>query len=186
MSGFEVRLLDGTVDRPAFDCGNPSLTRYFREQAAQDVRRRVAFCFVASDADGLIGYYTLASATVGLLDLPSAQRKKLPNYGEVPCVLLGRLAIASERQGNGFGAALLADALERTLRADIAAHAILVDPLDDTAQSFYARFGFIHAVESQPKRMFLSLVTVATAMQRAGEPPGAPPPDRSRRKRPAG
>ncbi len=167
MSGFQVAALDGSIDRQSFDCGNEFLTRYFHQQATQDIRRRVAFCFVATDAEGIIGYYTLASATVSLRDLADEHKKKLPRYGEVPCVLMGRLAVALDRKRLGFGAALLADALQRSLRADIAAHAMIVDPIDREAGAFYAKHGFIHALPHRPARMFLSLVTAAAASQQA-------------------
>lgn len=166
-SGFQIAALTDAVDRKGFECGNASLTRYFLQQATQDIRRRVAFCFVASDDNGVIGYYTLASATVSLADLAPALKKKLPKYGEVPCVLLGRLAVAKGRQKQGYGGGLLADALDRALKADIAAHAILTDPIDDDAKTFYAKHGFIHVLESKPERMFLSLVTAASAAQQA-------------------
>jgi len=163
--GFRIVALDESVNREPFDCGNESLTRYFQQQATQDIRRRVAFCFVASDYEGLIGYYTLASAIVSLSDLPAERRKKLPKYGDVPCVLLGRLAVVKARQKKGFEGDMLADALDRALKSDIAAHAMLTDPLD--SETFYAKHGFIQALESSPKRMFLSLVTAANAAQRA-------------------
>lgn len=167
MSALEIKGLEPSVDRNSFDCGNEALTRYFREQATQDIRRRVAFCFAAYDEAGVIGYYTLASATVLLRDLADDLKKKLPKYGEVPCVLMGRLAIAATRQGLGFGAVLLADALERAFKSDIASHAMIVDPIDVAAAAFYARFGFIHALESNPTRMYLPLATAAAARQKA-------------------
>jgi GNAT superfamily N-acetyltransferase len=170
VSGLQIVALDDSVDRNAFDCGNESLTRYFRQQATQDIRRRVAFCYVATDDAGLIGYYTLASASVRLADLPDAQKKKLPGYGDVPCVLLGRLAIGVDRQGKGYGGDLLVDAIERALKADLASHAMLADPIDARAEAFYAHHGFIHAIESMPNRMFFNLVTAAKAAQKAAQP----------------
>ena len=51
--------------RCRFDCGVPTLNRYLRELATQDVRRGVASCFVALDADdAIIGSYTLVAAHI--------------------------------------------------------------------------------------------------------------------------
>lgn len=172
--GFYVTRLDDSIDREQFECGKEPLNRYFKQQATQDIRRRVAFCFVAADDEGVIGYYTLASATVSLSALQLEVRKRLPKYGEVPCVLLGRLAVATTRQGQGYGSVLLADALHKALNADIAAHAMLTDPKDVAAEAFYAKHGFIRALESDPSRMYLSLVTATNAAQRA-QAPAAPP-----------
>jgi hypothetical protein len=47
-------------DRASCDCGEEALDRYFKTQAIQDIRRRVANCFVAVEASGVVaGYYTI-------------------------------------------------------------------------------------------------------------------------------
>ena len=62
---FRQVLLDAEHDRKRFDSGSTQLDRYFREQVSQDIRRRVAACFVAvTDEQRVAGYYTLASASV--------------------------------------------------------------------------------------------------------------------------
>jgi GNAT superfamily N-acetyltransferase len=129
--------------RAGFASCSDALDRYFREQVSQDVRRKVASCFVAVDAGGaVVGYYTLASAAVPLTGLPPEQTKKLPHYPDVPAVLLGRLAIAKSEQGRGLGAMLVADALLRASRSEIAAYAMLVDAKDENAAGFYEHLGF--------------------------------------------
>ena len=67
---LRIRTLDAAHDRTAFQCGEPALDRYFREQAAQDGRRRIANCFVALDVDAVAGFYTLSSASIPLPDVP--------------------------------------------------------------------------------------------------------------------
>jgi ribosomal protein S18 acetylase RimI-like enzyme len=109
---FRLVTLDAGHDRKRFDSGSAPLDRYLREQAAQDIRRRVAACFVAvTDEQRIAGYYTLASASVALNDLPEATAKKLPRYPSVPAVRMGRLAVDRDFKGAGLGGALLADAL---------------------------------------------------------------------------
>ena len=157
---FRVVPLDSTHDRNAFDSGSAPLNRYLREQVTQDVRRRVTACFVALNADHQIaGYYTLASASVLLTDLPTATAKKLPRYPTVPAVRMGRLAIDHHFQGQGLGGALLADALQRAARAEIAAYALLVDAKDIHAAAFYQHHGLL-ALPDVPLTLFLPLATV--------------------------
>lgn len=157
---FRLALLDGVHDRTTFNSGSEPLDRYLREQVAQDVRRRVAACFVAS-ADGthIAGYYTLASATLLLSELPASTGKKLPRYPTVPAVRMGRLAVDQGFQGQGLGSALLADALDRSARSEIAASALMVDAKDDSAANFYRHHGFI-ALPDSPRTLFLPLATV--------------------------
>ena len=162
MSGAPFRLapLDAAHDRTAFNSDSAPLNRYLREQVTQDVRRRVATCFVAlADGQRIAGYYTLASASLLLADLPASSSKKLPRYPTVPAVRMGRLAIDQAFKGQGLGGALLADALDRAARAEIAAYALMVDAKDESAADFYRHHGFI-ALPDSPRTLFLPLATV--------------------------
>ena len=156
---FRLAPLDTAHERAAFSSGSEPLDRYLREQVTQDIRRRVAACFVAlTDGQRIAGYYTLASASLLLADLPAATTKKLPRYPTVPTVRMGRLAIDQEFQGKGLGGALLADALSRAARSEIAAYAMMVDAKDAVSASFYRHHGFI-ALPNSPLTLFLPLAT---------------------------
>lgn len=156
---FSVTALAAPHARKGFHCGVEPLDRYLREQVTQDVRRRVCACFVALDEAGRVaGYYTLASASVSLAALPQSLARKLPRYPAVPAVRVGRLAVDTAFRGYGLGGALLADALTRVLRAEIAAWALLVNAKDDTASAFYRHHGFI-ALADMPHTLFLPVAT---------------------------
>jgi ribosomal protein S18 acetylase RimI-like enzyme len=157
---FQVVRLDSDHERSAFHSGSEPLDNYFKQQVSQDVRRRVAACYVALTEDQRIaGYYTLASASVLLADLPMALSKKLPRYPTVPAVRMGRLAVDNEFKGMGLGGALLADALTRSMRSGIAAYALLVDAKDESAAAFYQHHGFV-ALPNQTLKLFLPFATV--------------------------
>lgn len=156
---FRLASLDTAHERAAFSSGSEPLDRYLREQVTQDIRRRVAACFVAlSDGQRIAGYYTLASASLLLADLPTETAKKLPRYPTVPTVRMGRLAIDQEFQRKGLGGSLLADALSRAARSEIAAYAMMVDAKDAVSASFYRYHGFM-ALPSSPLTLFLPLAT---------------------------
>ena len=165
MSGtpFQVTALNATHNRAGFDCDSGPLNRYLREQVTQDVRRRVATCFVAlSDAGRIAGYYTLASANLFLSDLPASVGKKLPRYPTVPAVRMGRLAVDQAFKGHGLGGTLLADALDRVARSEIAAYALTVDAKDESAADFYRHHGFI-ALPEMSRTLFLPLATIRSS-----------------------
>jgi ribosomal protein S18 acetylase RimI-like enzyme len=150
--------LDAAHDRTGFNSDSEPLNRYLREQVTQDIRRRVAACFVAlRDGQRIAGYYTLASASLLLVDLPARTGKKLPRYPTVPAIRMGRLAVDQEFKGQGLGGALLADALDRAVRSEIAAFALIVDAKDEAATAFYRHHGFIALPDSLS--MFLPLAT---------------------------
>ena len=166
MSGapFLMARLEAKHDRTAFHSGSEPLNRYLREQATQDVRRRVAACFVAlADGKRIAGYYTLASASLLLADLPGSIGRKLPRYPTVPTVRMGRLAVDQAFKGQGLGGALLADALTRAARSEIAAYALMVDAKDQNAAAFYQHHGFIPLPES-PCTLFMPMATIFSSV----------------------
>jgi GNAT superfamily N-acetyltransferase len=129
--------------------------------AVQDIRRRVAGCFVAlNDARVIMGFYALAATSVAVDKLPSDLTKRLPRYPLVPAVLMGRLTVAVEYQGQELGSALIFDAAIRTDRLGIGAFALIVDAKDDRAVAFYRANGFA-LIPGEARRLF---VPVATAL----------------------
>ena len=157
---FRIALLNAEHDRSAFNSGSKPLDSYLRQQVTQDSRRRITACFVALDTDNRIaGYYTLASASLPLSELPADIGKKLPRYPSVPAVRLGRLAVDQYFQGQGLGGALLADALDRAIRSEIAAFAMVVNAKDDRAAMFYHHHGFI-ILPTAKMTLFLPLASV--------------------------
>ena len=157
-----TKLLEKKYDKKSFDCGYSLLNDYLKTQARQDVDRDLSACFVlVDDADIISGYYTLSANSVKRDDLPDNLLKKLPrSYQDLPVVLLGRLAIDKKSQGKGYGSSLLIDALKRCyeISKSLGTIAIIVDPIDEKAQNFYERYGFIILPTS--KKMFLPMKTI--------------------------
>ena len=110
----------------------------------------------------VIGYYSLSAGSLAAPDLPAKFQRRLPKY-PVPVVLLGRLAVAKSYQGEGLGAILIADVLQRIALASqaMAVYAVVVDALNNRAAEFYRQFGFI-PLPSQPLKLFLPMQSVAT------------------------
>jgi hypothetical protein len=106
---YRIEPLSSGHDRKDFTCGAEALDRYIRTQATQDLRRRVATCFVAVEegSNAVVGFYTLAATSLVLTDLPEDQAKKLPRYPAIPAILLGRLAVSTAVKGQGLGARVI-------------------------------------------------------------------------------
>lgn len=157
--GFIIEPL-GAHDRSAFSCGSPSLDRYLREQASQDIKRLMANCFVAVETatNAIAGYYTLSATNVPANELPPELLKRLPRYPILPAALVGRLAVDQNFHRKGLGSVLLADAALRVLKGDMKAFAIVVDAKDENAITFYRLQGF-RPFASRPMSLFLPLGT---------------------------
>lgn len=159
---LRIQLLEKRHDRSAFDCGYSLLNDYLKKQARQDVSRDLSACFVLTDDDDIVkGYYTLSANTIRREDFPAELIKKLPPvYIDLPTTLLGRLAVDNSLKGQGFGEILLMDALNRswTTTGSVGALAVVVDPIDEKAQQFYNKYGFILLPGSG--KMFIPMKTI--------------------------
>jgi GNAT superfamily N-acetyltransferase len=157
---LRVEPLGAGHDRMGFESGVEPLDRYFRAQAGQDARKNMAAPFVLVLPDGLIaGYYTLSSTSVWIEALPEHVVRRLPRYPLVPATLLGRLAVDRRQQGRGYGRFLLADALYRSARSEIASFAVIVDAKDENAGRFYDRESFL-PFPDQPLRLFRPMADI--------------------------
>lgn len=166
MTPFVTEALCREHDRNAFASGVPALDRYLRELALQDMKRRLAGCFVAIGAgEDIAGFYTLAATHVAIDALPTSVTKRLPRYPVVPAMLIGRLAVASKYQRHGLGGALVADAAIRTNGLGIEAFALIVDAKDKAAVNFYEANGFA-LLEGETRRLFLPMATALDACSR--------------------
>lgn len=157
LSGLKIESFSKEFKRDCFDSESELLNQYLKTQVSQDIKRRITSCFLAVNSEQtVVGYYTLASTSISLSDLPIELQKKLPRYPTIPAVLLGRLAVDKRIKELGLGQALLGNALKRVLRADIAAYALIVEAKDESAVNFYRKFGFID-FENETRKLFFPL-----------------------------
>jgi GNAT superfamily N-acetyltransferase len=97
-------------------------------------------------------------------ELPEPITRKLPRYPLIPATLLGRLALDRRHHGKGYGRFLLADALYRSLRSEVASFAVIVDAKDDNARKFYERESFL-PFPDQPMKLFLPMASIEGLFQ---------------------
>ena len=161
MSQFKIEQLARAHDRQNFHCGVENLDRYFKTQAGQDARNKVAVTFVLLKDNIIAGYYTLSNTSIPLSEFPEAIQKKLPKYPLVPATLIGRLARDIRFKSERLGEVLLVDALKRSLllSREIASFAIVVDAENEHARQFYLRQKFI-AFASCADKLYLPMATV--------------------------
>jgi len=155
--------LDSSYLKKGFRCGIGSLDDYLHKQAKQDMKRKLTVCFVLTDENLEIkGYYTLSNYNIALEEIPEDLKMKMPKtYLNLPVTLLGRLAVDERFKGLGYGKLLLLDALKRSYDVScksIGSMAVVADPVDERAISFYKQYGFIRLPESG--KMFIAMKTI--------------------------
>ncbi len=110
----------------------------------------------------LVGYYTICTTSIPFTFFPTQYTKGSPRY-PVGAGLIAKLAIHSDRQGEGYGVQLLFDAIERIYIAskNIGAYAVVVDAKNEKVKGFYLKYGFISFVD-KPLSLFMPLSSYAS------------------------
>ena len=169
----ELRPLAQDDDRSGFSCGQGELDRFFQHYAGQNqFKLHLAVTYVALVEGIIVGFATVAPASIERTSVPSVGlRKRLPNY-PLPVLRLARLGVDTRAQGQGIGKALLRHVLGLALgqRDRLGCVGVVADAKPD-AKGFYEALGF-HMLEgvregllvSEPIPMFLGIETIASAL----------------------
>lgn len=148
-----------------FNCGDEpwseELNGFLRENAFTEGRERLNTTYVFYDGmDAPVAYVTLATQTLALRTNSWLHLKS--QYGHVPMLLIGRLAVDARHQRRGVGRLVLAQV--RTWAYEEACSPRLVglhvDRSNTQAIAFYARHGF--DVTPAPGRMLLMVYDLGT------------------------
>jgi GNAT superfamily N-acetyltransferase len=143
----------------AFSSGVVPLDEWLKRRARRNEAEGASRTFVARAGKRVVGYYSLAAASVLREAATSKVRRNMPE--PVPAVLIGRLAVDRAWRGQGLGADLLRDAVLRILAAGetIGARAILVHAISEEAKTFYENHGF----RASPVEPMTLMITVEEA-----------------------
>jgi GNAT superfamily N-acetyltransferase len=148
-----------------FSCGQESLDRWLHRYAGQSERRDATRTFVAAAEQGEVrAYYTLLAGQIEHAEATAPVGKGLSRHFPIPVAILARLAVDKRSQGQGLGASLLADALERISRAarEVAVRALVVHAVDEQAAAFYEHFGF-RSLGTAPRTLMVTLAELEQA-----------------------
>lgn len=150
-----------------FDCGKPALTDWLLRHARQAQGSGSARTFVVCDEERVVGYFSLTVGQIDTLEAPERIRRGMGQY-PIPLVILARLAVDLDYQGQGLGFSMLQDAIRRTLVISEQAgiRALLTHPIDTEAEAFYRRFGF----EPTPENDRQLILLLKDARRYAGMP----------------
>jgi len=138
-----------------FDCGKHPLNDFLIKRALQNQAGGGARTYVMMRGDRVIGYYSLAPASVMPEDVPLRVIKGQGRY-PVPVILMARFAIDVTEQGKELGLDLLQNAMRRALEGaeTIGGRAFMVHAKDDQVKAFYQKFSMEES-PTNPLHLFL-------------------------------
>jgi GNAT superfamily N-acetyltransferase len=148
-----------------FDSGAASLDDWLKRRARANQASGASRTFVACDGKRVTGYYAIASGAIAVESATGRFRRNMPD--PIPVVVLGRLAVARSRQGQGLGRALFRDAALRTIRAAdlIGIRGMIVHAISMEARAFYLALG----CEISPLEPMTLMVTLADVRAALGD-----------------
>ncbi len=161
-----VRLDKERHDRKIFDCGVETLNNYLKLTANQHSDRDNSRTYILEDPNHegiIVGFYTLAMATIDLSLLPQRLQNKHPR--SYSAGLIARLAIDKKYQGKGLGAWLLVDALKKLLGAsEVVGFPMIIVDAKDGMSAFYEQFGF-GRFKHDSSRLFITVADVRASFE---------------------
>ncbi len=153
-----------------FDCKDEALNNYLKKHAwTNQQKSSIGVTYVTVDdiaPNSVIGYFTLATASVPRDALPKKYVRGLPPY-DLPLILLARLAVDYRFTGKGLGHLLISEALTISLNVSeqVGCRCVITDAYPDKV-GWYARYGFVPiggGSDKPTQKMFLDIRTIQAA-----------------------
>mgnify|MGYP000851128167 FL=1 len=126
-----------------FECGEAELDEWLKRRALANQASGATRTFVVTDQNARVhAYYAMAAGAVSHELATTRVRRNMPD--PVPVMVLARLAVHLDMQGQDLGPALLQDAVNRAIAVaeNAGVRALLVHALHERAKQFYEHFGF--------------------------------------------
>lgn len=142
-------------DKKAFDCGNVILNHYLQTMASQHAKKHIAQTHVLADGATIKAFYTLSNLHL------NNEQGKIKGYPRlIPAILIGRIAVSIDYQGQGLSKIAIAHALAKIkqLAKDTGISFIIIDAKTDELASYYERLGFRRTDE--PSRLILQMAKI--------------------------
>jgi predicted GNAT family N-acyltransferase len=163
---FESARLDDDHTLEGFDCGKESLNSWLVEHARRADSSGVAHVYVWTPhgEPKVCAYFAICPTEIVRKDV-GVPGSMAGGYSRIPGYLIARLAIDRALRGQGYGEQLLLDALGKAVAASEigGGRLIVVDAIDEEAQSFYEHYHFV-PVRLRERRLVMKVSTAAKAL----------------------
>jgi GNAT superfamily N-acetyltransferase len=150
-----------------FDCGVVSMNDWLKRTAMKWQANYGTRVRVLADEDGSVkAYYALSMGQISRDAAPKPLARNNPNA--LPVLVMGRLAVALDMQGQGVAKSLLLDAFDRAyeISKTVGVTAFVVHALDEEIVPFYAKFGFSPSPQTDdPLTLFKPMKDIAVEIE---------------------
>jgi GNAT superfamily N-acetyltransferase len=157
-----IESLSDANDIKEFDCGVNALNIFITKNALNYQKAFASKTYLLKSNKKICGFYSI-SATIIEQNQVDIRWPKHP----LPAVLLGRLAVDKNYQGQGLGAVLFADACKKTISIaeTIGCVGLITDAKDHNAIKFYTRFGML-PFKNKSDTLFIKTKTIINLLNK--------------------
>jgi ribosomal protein S18 acetylase RimI-like enzyme len=149
-------LLQPSHHADSFDSGEPDLDNWLKNRARKNLQSRASSTYVTCllGSEEIAGFYAVSMGQVLRSEVSGKLSRNMPT--DVPCAVIGRLAVDHRYQGAGVGSSLLKHAIQVSILAGqhVACRAVIVHALNEAAAAFYKRNGFVLLPQEELKLAF--------------------------------
>src|SRR6202049_2892128 len=101
MNSLRIEKLQRIHAVEEFTCGQPELDRFLIRHALQAQQANSSQTYVAVSGSEVVGFYTIVAGEVQHANAPERVVKGMPRH-PIPLLVLARLAVPAEAQGQGM------------------------------------------------------------------------------------
>jgi len=163
----EMLILSEKQSISIFDCGNSDLNEFFNRDAIKYKEQMLSrtYFFRHKSSGVVVCAFSFSASSIKTADLPGSRRKKVKEYiprekslKSYPAILIGRLGVAAEFNGQGIGSQLI-DAIKTYCFDQFPdfVRYLLVDAYNESAiVRFYQKNDFtaVFSTEEQEKESY--------------------------------
>ncbi len=158
---FKVSQLMPFHDLSSFDCGNPDLNDFIKNDALRQQRDdQTSKTYLVIYENKIVGFFTLLTDTIKLKKEERTAKGLNVPYTEFPAVKIGRLGIVKEMQNKGLGKLCIQFITGQILESFAGSRFITTDAYSNSA-GFYEKLGFVrnlhHDYTPSPNSPIISL-----------------------------
>ena len=144
-------------DVESFQCGKNDLDSYIKDgKYKRDIKKDFSKFYGLFVNNKFAGFYTLSTSSIQKDQISTKESKPYP---AIPTLLIGRLAVSKQYQGNGYSYNVMAHIFKNVI--DIYQKAgvvfLMLVAIDNDIISFYEKLGFKLISEDDSKVMALKI-----------------------------
>lgn len=160
-------------ERGAFSCGFKPIDNFLKSSLSEQIKNGFVQAWIATEegqAD-VLGFYTLGAMAVRAGLGPKKWDQGRVGIPDIPVIYIRAIAVHKDLQGQGYGTALVVDAMRRSLEVSekMGAAAMVLDVLEDDhferRWKFYEELGFQSLSDpDNPHRVYIPMADVRASL----------------------